>query len=309
MADSSRRYSYLEHLSVDRLEELLDLAVNADEEENTEYVDAILEVIVRKEKEKPTGRLTNVDKAWADFQTYYNTEDGRGQTLHFTEESENSADTMPTRHGTLRKMWKTALLAATIALCLLFSIVAAQAAGFDVLGALARWTDDIFTFGSIQPETVDIPSSEEKNASANESAKSVTTLKTSQPLSYSSLQDALDEYSITEISEPTNLPEGYELDRIRGGNLQRFTLDARYTNGKDFLTISIVSHNDNPNMQTEKTDTPVEVFNVNDTDCYLLRNTNNYTVTWLTEHYECFVFAPPEMEKNVLKDITLNILK
>ena len=37
MADSSRRYSYLEHLSVDRLEELLDLAVNTDEEEKTEY--------------------------------------------------------------------------------------------------------------------------------------------------------------------------------------------------------------------------------------------------------------------------------
>ena len=70
MADSSRRYSYLEHLSVDRLEELLDLAVNTDEEEKTEYVDAILEVIVRKEKESPTGRLTDVDKAWADFQTY-----------------------------------------------------------------------------------------------------------------------------------------------------------------------------------------------------------------------------------------------
>ena len=65
MADSSRRYSYLEHLSVDRLEELLDLAVNTDEEEKTEYVDAILEVIVRKEKESPTGRLTDVDKAWA----------------------------------------------------------------------------------------------------------------------------------------------------------------------------------------------------------------------------------------------------
>ena len=46
MADSSRRYSYLEHLSVDRLEELLDLAVNTDEEEKTECVDAILEVSV-----------------------------------------------------------------------------------------------------------------------------------------------------------------------------------------------------------------------------------------------------------------------
>lgn len=194
MADSSRRYSYLEHLSVDRLEELLDLAVNADEEENTEYVDAILEVIVRKEKEKPTGRLTNVDKAWADFQTYYNTEDGRGQTLHFTEESENSVDTMPTKHGTLRKMWKTALLAATIALCLLFSIVAAQAAGFDVLGALARWTDDVFTFGIIQPKTIDTYSSEALNDCGEESARNTSPFMSSEKLPYSSFQEALDAY-------------------------------------------------------------------------------------------------------------------
>lgn len=308
MADSSRRYSYLEHLSVDRLEELLDLAVNTDEEENTEYVDAILEVIVRKEKEKPTGRLTNVDKAWADFQTYYNTEDGRGQTLHFTEESEIYADAMPTKHGTLRKMWKTALLAATIALCLLFSIVAAQAAGFDILGALARWTDDVFTFGTVQPKTIDIPSSETGDNHKEESVENTSSFKISEKLPYSSFQEALDAYSVTEVSEPSRLPSGYVLDEVCGLDGAQLHLEAVYVNEMDYLSISLVSHNGRPSTQVEKTDEPVEIFEAGNITFYLMKNTDNYAVIWLTEHYECLIMASLSIEHDALKDVIYSMV-
>ena len=448
MIDPSRRNSCLERLSVERLEELLDLAVNTDEEEDAEYVDALLKMIVEKEKENPTGRLTDVNKAWADFQTYYNTEDGRGQAQYFTEEPEAAAETAPVKRKTLKKIWKSALLAAAAVSCLLFCVVAARAAGFNFLYALGHWTDDAFSFGNVQPGAVDYPAdkteddqkqtpseskgvihvSEELPYSSFQEAldayeitevsepsylpsgyvldcisrfdgtqlfsldadykkgedflsisiysysdrpsmqvektddpvetfeagnrtfylmrntnnysvawltehyeclilaplsvepdelkdivysmfdkKRVTTLKTSQTLSYSSLQDALDEYSITEISEPTYLPEGYELDRIRGGNLQRFTLDARYTNGKDFLTISIISYNDNPNLQVERTDDPVESFEAGNRTFYLMRNTNNYSVAWLTEHYECLIMAPLSVEPDELKDIVYSM--
>ena len=100
MIDPSRRNSCLERLSVERLEELLDLAVNTDEEEDAEYVDALLKMIVKKETENPIGRLTDVNKAWADFLTYYNTEDGRGQAQYFTEKPEAAAETAPVKRKT-----------------------------------------------------------------------------------------------------------------------------------------------------------------------------------------------------------------
>lgn len=307
MADSSRRYSYLEHLSVDRLEELLDLAVNTDEEEKTEYVDAILEVIVRKEKESPTGRLTDVDKAWADFQTYYNTEDGRGQTLHFTEEPKDFAETKPAKNRTLRKVWKTILLVATIAICLLFSMVAAQAAGFDILGALARWTDDVFTFGTVQPKTIDTPYSETANNREEGSARRTPSIKISEELPYSSFQEALDAYSVTEVSEPSKLPDGYALDQIWGLDGQQLSLEAVYTNGENLLSISIISHNGDPSGQIEKTDKDPEIFEVGNMTFYLVENIRNYTVIWLTEHYECIIIAPLSVERVVLKDIVYSM--
>ena len=308
MADSSRRYSYLEHLSVDRLEELLDLAVNTDEEEKTEYVDAILEVIVRKEKESPTGRLTDVDKAWADFQTYYNTEDGRGQTLHFTEEPKDFAETKPAKNRTLRKVWKTVLLVATIAICLLFSMVAAQAAGFDILGALARWTDDVFTFGTVQPKTIDTPYSETANNREEGSARRTPSIKISEKLPYSSFQEALDAYSVTEVSEPSKLPDGYSLDYVCALNANDFSLDAVYTNGDDILSISIITHNGNPSGQVEKTERPPEVFEIGNTTFYLVENIDNYAVIWLTEHYECFILSSLNVDKNILKDMIYSMI-
>lgn len=308
MADSSRRYSYLEHLSVDRLEELLDLAVNTDEEEKTEYVDAILEVIVRKEKESPTGRLTDVDKAWADFQTYYNTEDGRGQTLHFTEEPKGFAETKPAKNRTLRKVWKTVLLAATIAICLLFSMVAAQAAGFDILGALARWTDDVFTFGTVQPKTIDLPSSETLDAHKEESVENTPSFKISEKLSYSSFQEALDAYSVTEVSEPSRLPNGYILDEVCGLDGAQLHLEAVYVNEMDYLSISLVSHNDMPSTQVEKTAEPAEIFESGNTTFYLMKNADNYTVIWLTEHYECLIMASLSIERDALKDVACSMV-
>lgn len=306
MADSSCKYSFLENLSVERLEELLDSAVNTNEEENSEYIDAILEVIVKKEKETPTGRITDVDQAWKDFQTYYNTEDGRGQTLYFVEEQKQPVETAAPKHITFRRMWKTALMAATVAICLLLSIVVAQAVGIDVLGTIAQWTDDVFSFGNIQSRTVDI--SFEKTSNREEkSARREPSIKVSEVLPYFSFQEALDSYSITEVIEPSRLPDGYAFDHIAGLDASRLSLDAVYTNGENIFSISIIEHNGNPSAQVEKTAKAPEVFEVGNTTFYLVENIRNYSVVWLTEHYECFIIAPLSVERDELKDIVYSM--
>jgi len=249
MADSSRKYSFLERLSVERLEELLDSAVNTNEEENSEYIDAILEVIVKKEKETPTGRITDVDQAWKDFQTYYNTEDGRGQTLYFVEEQKQPVETAAPKHITFRRMWNR----------------------------------------------------------EEESARREPSIKVSEVLPYFSFQEALDSYSITEVIEPSRLPDGYAFDHIAGLDASRLSLDAVYTNGENIFSISILEHNGNPSAQVEKTAKAPEIFEVGNTTFYLIENTANYTVVWLTEHYECFIIAPLSVERDELKDIVYSM--
>lgn len=59
------------------------------------------------------------------------------------------------RRAGARRILRTGLVAAVIvAVCLLVGVMAAQAAGVDILGTLARWTDSVFTFGEIyEPES------------------------------------------------------------------------------------------------------------------------------------------------------------
>lgn len=194
-------------------------------------------------------------------------------------------------------------MAATVAICLLLSIVVAQAAGIDVLGTIAQWTDDIFSFGNIQSQTEDISFNETTASPAEESDKPVAVIKTSQRLAYTSFQDALDAYSVTEVTEPSRLPEGYVFDHISGLDGVRLSLDAVYTNGENIFSISILEHNGNPSAQVEKTAKAPEIFEVGNTTFYLIENTANYTVVWLTEHYECFIIAQLSVERDVLKDI------
>ena len=86
MANPAWQYHYLERLSMEELENLLQLAVDPrSDQEDSAYIDAILEVMVEREKQHPTGRMTDVDQAWREFQQYYQTEGGQNEAIHYTE--------------------------------------------------------------------------------------------------------------------------------------------------------------------------------------------------------------------------------
>ena len=52
-----------------------------------------------------------------------------------------------------------------------------------------------------------------------------------------------------------------------------------------------MNYNDEPGLQIEKTDAPVETFEMNDSIVYLLENNNNNIAAWVTEHFECTIFG------------------
>lgn len=53
----------------------------------------------------------------------------------------------------LRSMLRVGLVAALLTACLFGAMVAAQAAGVDVFGAVARWTEEVFSFGNIPAQS------------------------------------------------------------------------------------------------------------------------------------------------------------
>lgn len=180
----------LDQLSTDQLLDLLRAEPEAPEGGDDGLTMRILEVIEARERVRPTGLLPDPDRAWADFQTYFNTPDGEGRPLYPVKDPEEKPGRPPVRMGT--RLFRRLLPLAAVVAVSLSGMIAAQAMGVDVFGALARWTDETFRFAGEAGTARDASSPE------NEAVR--------RPL-----QDALDQYGVTAVPAPGWYPEGAEL--------------------------------------------------------------------------------------------------
>lgn len=138
--------AYLEQLSTEQLEDILRADLASEDQENDEAVFHILEVLEKREKENPTGRLPDTDQAWKEFQQYYNIPEGEGQSL-YPVRSDPETQSAPTSTKKSRRFRPRKILIVAAVLVLMFgSMLTAQAAGVDVFGAIGRWTEEKFHF-------------------------------------------------------------------------------------------------------------------------------------------------------------------
>lgn len=262
----------LEEMSVDELMDALDDALEHTtmENYNSSVISAYLAALDRKD---PIPEILDVEAAYADFQ--------RRVRNIFPEYQK------PKHNRRFRRVWRMGLVAVFSIVCMFGVMVVAQAAGVNVFGAMAHWTDNVFSFGEIRSDgAVDVP---------NDTA-------------FTSLQEALDVYGITEVAEPTWLPDGYTFMSVvadHRSNGDFIGLAAEYSNGAYILHVEFSSYQDEPSMQIEKTDAPVETFVVNDTIVYLLENIKNNAAAWMTEHFECIIAGP--IDKTELRQMVLSI--
>lgn len=137
---------YLDQLSMEQLEELLRADFASSDPENEQAVFHILEVMEKREKENPTGRLPDTDQAWKEFQQYYNIPEGEGQSL-YPVRSDPETQPAPTSTKRSRRFRPRKVLVVAAVLVLIFGgMLTAQAAGLDVFGAIGRWTEEQFHF-------------------------------------------------------------------------------------------------------------------------------------------------------------------
>ena len=294
-------YGYLCRLPIDKLLELLALAPSlSDKPEDEAYMDALEEAIIEKENENPTGFFPDVDQQWEQFVTYYlpdqkdtALEPERTEHAVSAQINRQSPTIPPKRVVRFKRVWRTVLVAAIAIACMFAAMVTAQAAGVDVFGAMARWTQDVFSFGVIPPNS-------EITENLGGEMESQDATGSNQEGRFSSLQEALDKYGVTMIHEPNWLPEGYAL-----GELEVMCLDdpflqtfaASYSSGDGHIDIDIMSYLGTPSMQVEKTDVPVETVEKNGINLHLIENVSSYIVAWYDNQYEYYISG------NLSKDI------
>lgn len=272
MAKNNEKYAYLNRLSTEQLEELLRADMEASKPGNDEAVFHILEVIEQRENQQPTGRIPDVEEAWKEFQREYDLPEGEGMSLYpcVPEGEENSAPPVRRRRSAvthqprLHRRVKQSLAALTAVVALVCGMAAAQAAGFDVLGMLGQWTDEIFHF-----------------TSGAESGESAAPMNENTRL----LREALASVGIDEDLAPTWFPEGFTAEEpaIETSNFN-IVIYFSLTDGTDnFINIAIRQYQSAEDLESAdyeiKTDSVQQYSNEKQT-FYLFSNGNAVAATW-----------------------------
>ena len=288
---NNNQYAYLHQLPIGKLLELLDVApVPTSCPEDEAYMDALEEANIEKENENPTGFFPDVDQQWEQFVTHYlpdqkdtALEPERTEHAVSAQTNQQSLAVPQKRVVRFKRVWRMAVVAAVAIACMFAVMVTAQAAGVDVFGAMARWTQDVFSFGRIAPDSQvsDDPAQETAGQGSEGSSAEFT-----------SLQEAFDAYGMTEVHEPGWLPEGYALDGVDVLAVDDpflRTFSASYTDGESIIAIDIRSYDGTPATQVQKIGDPVESVVKDGITFYLVQNTKDWTIAWCTNQYEYFI--------------------
>lgn len=174
----------LEAMSPSELSEAMEAALDAMTEETYDpaVIDAYLDALDRK---APMPTHPNAESSYQDFQD---------KLQEYVEGASKPAK--QTRK--FRRIARTGIVAALLAVLL---ASAAQAAGIDVVGTIARWTESVFSFGTVQ--------------SGNDSSHypSVSNqVPADVPEEYQELVTELQKLGIEEYTIPTYIPDGFQVD-------------------------------------------------------------------------------------------------
>lgn len=148
--DLKMKRADLDQLSTEALKELVRADLASDDTEE----DDMLRALERIARQEGAGSGADVDAAWETFRRVYCTEEGAGQSLYDSAECGGAVSAGAARESgrkprrTVRFVLKRAGLVAAVLVLLLAAMVTVQAAGVNIFGAMAEWTDDVFRFES-----------------------------------------------------------------------------------------------------------------------------------------------------------------
>jgi len=271
------KYAYLEQLSLERLEDLLSRAALMPYNEDTdEYFDAVEEVILKKRRADAAGRATHIDSSWEEFKKHYATPEGEGMQLYPNEESDNSnltnevpiASNPTPPNKTVKRILKKVFLVAAVIAVFFAVMVAAQAAGLDVFGALARWTGETFHF----------------QAGTTKAALPATEVAKSRSVYYEEIQADVEKCGISDPVVPTQYPVGYTLESLEysenaSGQFVSCLFQNEEGGGFTFIITNYTDKDQVASLTFEKDTSAVEEYISSGIRFYIMSNLDNVTAT------------------------------
>ena len=276
----------LARMSTEQLKENIRLDSQGVEEYPTEDILYILDLLGQREEE--TGEVhVDVDAAWRRFQRDY---------LRPEEEAQVP---VPIKKVRWWKRLPRGLGATAAALALVVvGLFTAQAAGWDILGGLPQWNDEIFTFGNLEPENpVDVEETEDIDTVSPDQQQESEAI-TPEVLEYDTLQEALDACGITEVKAPTWLPEGCQfqtVEQICNPDGTSYELYATYKYQESLLAINVIPIGPD-SAGIEKVEKTVDITEMHGQTVYIIKNINNFTIAWKTQSYEFYLFGPSQTD-------------
>ena len=172
----------------------------------------------------------------------------------------------------LRKVLRWSLTAALITVCLLGGMMMVQAAGWDLFGAMARWTGDVFSF-------VEIGGQE--------------TSAVQPPEEWEEMRTILEAEGQT-LYFP-QIPDGFELiysDFYVGSANGEADLLLGYEKEDTFIGFQAIHYyNRLPVALHEKDETQVETFELNGITYYVFSNNGTTKVVWLSDSLEYSIWT------------------
>lgn len=181
------------------------------------------------------------------------------------------------RRAGARRILRNGLVAAVIvAVCLLVGVMAAQAAGVDILGTLARWTDSVFTFGEIY---------EPESGPSGEPGLSSTAI------------DTIESY-LPNVPPEFTAGEPFVSIDSQNGDIEYSIL---YTGGNNRIQFKAVYRDIFHSIQYEKDVENVELYDLGNSDCYIFQNNGSYIAAWQIDNFEYSIST--DIGINELKEI------
>ncbi|MCI6787576.1 MAG: DUF4367 domain-containing protein [Oscillospiraceae bacterium] len=274
-------YSYLDQLSTQELESLLQKDAEAPDGGDLDMVMYIMEVI---EKREGGADKTAAADALKDFFSAYATPEGDGRCLYpgnDADDKEAKSDPAKVFHKSRHRKFslRGAGLIAAVLVCV-FSLAACSVGGigrfFQMVG---KWTSEVFAFENTYDG--DIPKVDGSELAAP--------LENAQ---YASMEEALAAYGIAEKVVPTSFPEGFEIvavevNRFENPDFVKFC--AMYQGGDHYLILQVRQILDLNMESFEKDSDAVTEYVKDGLRHYFYTNMDSNCVTWFNGNLECFI--------------------
>lgn len=251
--------------------ELLQLLEQINEEitEDNFDDDLITACLDALDQKSPMPEHPSTEESWQSFKEKV------GAEYFCPESSRGGCGSRPKRKT--KRIFRTGLIVAIVAASLFSCMIVAQAAGIDVFGSIARWTEDVLGFGDR-----DLEAQETQTALSAEDVTRITDQIESWRLSIDS------DYEVSEPEVVTDEKSGILYYSVLYNNdYNRIAFEAKY------------QQTDLPYSLFEKDGNKVDQMVLKEVSVYLYKNIDTAVATWRIDNTEF----------NVITDLSLRELK